>query len=593
MSERKTFYDIHCHAFNLSHAGLLAFLNRFLKNNALTFSKIISGEFIKIIFKQIINQNPRLKSLLYLAFQIAVFLLAAAACYRIIFLNDRIFPGIVKSFVAVLGILAIIAFLAGFIWWRISKKSGFLGTIKKIVNLLSVVENDTSSMFLYMEKDFLSMDKEIKELMKSFPGNMEKVRDAWGKKKKKNMEITIDGKVYDKVILTPLLMDFGYKGFKKEDIKEIYYNNPPRKPVVEQVVDMFNGIQDYMARSPFRIFEIYPFLGINTENYELGITRTVSNDIGDTLARSVKNKASYIKQTGKLVIYNEITPEEEKKWINCFNVEKDKPTIKMISEIVKESKKEDVKEKTNIPKMLARYFGGYTGNYKTFFETYTKCFGNNEKDAIKKHGISIENIENIKNHFFAGIKLYPPLGFDPWPDPDKVAADKRERAGAEFDKVNYLYQFCQEKGIPITVHCLNGGFVVDDNYLKNTNPDKWEEVLSRYKDLKINFAHCGIDDTLSIAKLSQWTETVFALIKNNKNVYGDFAIVAKNKEFYKPFLEWVGKSMIENRILFGSDFPMLLFNNDSYYEYLTNYFGSGINLIDKFCTENPRSFLFK
>ena len=131
MSEKKTFYDIHCHAFNLSHAGLLAFLNRFLKNNALTFSKIISGEFIKIIFKQIINQNPCLKSLLYLTFQIAVFLLAAAACYRIIFLNDRIFPGIVKSFIAVLGILAIIAFLAGFIWLRISKKSGFLGNIKK------------------------------------------------------------------------------------------------------------------------------------------------------------------------------------------------------------------------------------------------------------------------------------------------------------------------------------------------------------------------------------------------------------------------------------------------------------------------------
>src|SRR3990167_3917383 len=227
MSEKKTFYDIHCHAFNLSHAGLLAFLNRFLKNNALTFSKIISGEFIKIIFKQIISQNPRLKSLLYLTFQISVFLLAAAACYRIIFLNDRIFPGIVKSFIAVLGVLVIIAFIAGFIWWRISKKSGFLGTIKKIVNLLSVVENDTSSMFLYMEKDFLSMDKEIKELMKTFPDNMEKVRDAWWKKKKKNVEITIDGKVYDKVILTPLLMDFGYKGFKKEDIKEVTTTIPP------------------------------------------------------------------------------------------------------------------------------------------------------------------------------------------------------------------------------------------------------------------------------------------------------------------------------------------------------------------------------
>lgn len=44
--EKKVFYDIHCHALNLSHAGLLAFLNRFLKDRTVSFSDLLGkGKF--------------------------------------------------------------------------------------------------------------------------------------------------------------------------------------------------------------------------------------------------------------------------------------------------------------------------------------------------------------------------------------------------------------------------------------------------------------------------------------------------------------------------------------------------------------------
>ena len=42
-------FDIHCHVFNLSHAGIIAFLNRFFLNNALSLDDLINGRFQKII----------------------------------------------------------------------------------------------------------------------------------------------------------------------------------------------------------------------------------------------------------------------------------------------------------------------------------------------------------------------------------------------------------------------------------------------------------------------------------------------------------------------------------------------------------------
>ena len=43
------FYDIHMHVFNLSHAGLMAFINRFFLNNALDFNDLLKGKYLKIL----------------------------------------------------------------------------------------------------------------------------------------------------------------------------------------------------------------------------------------------------------------------------------------------------------------------------------------------------------------------------------------------------------------------------------------------------------------------------------------------------------------------------------------------------------------
>jgi len=161
----KYFYDIHCHAMNLSHPSLMAFMQR------LNLDKYL-----------FLNSIPIVSSLF----------------------------------------------------------SGFIhGKLNPIINLLSVMENEMGDFFLLMEED-----------LKSFI--------QVGK-------FQIGEKAYDKIVLTPLMMDFGSKDI--DQYPDIYYKELAEKPIVEQVLDVFNGITEFKDNSLLKKIEIYPFLGINTKNY--------------------------------------------------------------------------------------------------------------------------------------------------------------------------------------------------------------------------------------------------------------------------------------------------------------------------------------
>lgn len=154
----------------------------------------------------------------------------------------------------------------------------------------------------------------------------------------------LGGECYPRIVLTPLMMDFGHKDKtqpgKARPRRRFHYDLPAGKPIVEQVVDVFRAIRVYVEtkgddtlpeKSPTldattrRTFEIYPFLGLNPANYEYEKVR----------------------------------------------------------------------------QLLDKYFDEYTGR---------------RADLRAQLGRFDGNIENLGNHTFAGIKVYPPLGFDPWPD---------------------------------------------------------------------------------------------------------------------------------------------------------------------------------
>jgi hypothetical protein len=399
----KTFFDIHMHAFNLSHPSLLSFIQR-----------------LKI--------------------------------HRYLVLNSFLGP--------------LASYLIG-------------ANFNKVKNLLAVMENDIGSYFLMLE-EYLKKN-----------GNQALLHDG---------KLNIGGNEYSRIVLTPLMMDFGYKGIK--DNEDIYYNQPPQKPIVEQVVDVFNGIRKYQQKSPDKIFEIYPFLGINTQNYDMG----------------------------------------------------------------------------RIEKMLDKYFKDYRGS---------------REDFRRNIGAFDGDIEHLGSNFFAGIKLYPPLGFDPWPD------DPRE-----LEKVRYLYDYCCRKHIPVTVHGSEGGFVVVPSSLAKqyASISKWESVLGKYPELRINLAHFPVGEkTLWLFPRTKRLKETLNLVRKYQNVYVDFSNRAVKEPYYVSLSKLIKEESekhqfdLTGRILFGSDFMINLMSIDSYNYYLEVFSGSGSfsnKEKDIFCSANPGHFIF-
>lgn len=431
MSE-KTFYDIHMHAFNLSHPYFGAFAKRFKWSMILTFVPI--GAFVITVVTHI----PVLSS-----------------------------------------------FLGA---WLTRKKN-------QLLNLLAVLENDIGSFFLLMENCLRENG----------------MLDAEG--------LHIGGKTYSKCILTPLMIDFGYKGIIDD---AIHYKEPSRKPIRDQVVDVFNAIKyyakfvysnEFLAAFPnlgsingqptSQVFRIYPFIGINTKHYN----------------------------------------------------------------------------KEKLQQLLKKYFGDYQGQEHHLASNIGKFDG---------------NIDKLKSNFAAGIKVYPPMGFDPWPEDNET----------EMNKVRYLYQFCQDRRIPITVHGGSGGFVAianKDTLKKITSPAKWEKVLSEFPRIKLNIAHLPLNEKfLWVIPKRKRLHNVLKLIMNHENVYADFSCRATDNKYYKSLETLIENSgekseKMASRILFGTDFPVNLTSFDSYNSYLKLFSDTpelSEDFKEKFCSENPERFLF-
>ena len=367
--------------------------------------------------------------------------------------------------------------------------------LKNIQNLLSVMENDIGSLFLMVEHY-------LKET---------------GTVRLEGGSISLCGRKFDSIVLTPLIMDFGFKNI----LADTFYKAPPQKPVVQQVEDIFNGIAKYLTSelmqgtdsqgnpvywiAPRRtesptIFEIYPFLGINTANYEL--------------------------------------PQVEA--------------------------------------LLDKYFRDYRGCYQDF---------------RNKLGTFNGNIATMGSNYFAGIKLYPPIGFDPWP----VRTEEKK-------KVEALYSFCIAHDIPVTVHCSDGGFILDKrNAEVFTSPWRWDMVLaqSRFSSLKLNFAHFGNQSKKKylIMPRYDWRDKIVQLMKCYPNVHTDFSYIAQDDGYYQILMDICNiHPDISERIMFGSDFMINLLDLESYDQYLRAFWGNG-NFCDEakeqFCTVNPDRFLWR
>ncbi|MCX6255439.1 MAG: amidohydrolase family protein [Bacteroidia bacterium] len=442
----RKFYDIHYHLFDLSHPNLLAFL---LRDDLITKKRV----------RKILGKLPFL---------------------------FKILP------------IWIVNLFSGKISRQV--KDYLKHDAGKLLNLLSVMEGATEYHFLYTEY-FLLKDKT------NF-GNSNCAR-------------------YNKIAVCPLIIDFGYKGMEKPDY---FYNFPPAKPVVNQVLDLLNAIYFYYnydlilhpdkpekfkliptaTTKEKKLFEIYPFLGINTQNYDL--------------------------------------PE--------------------------------------IAEMFNKYFRGYEDD-KTPSERQMKLFNKLGTAKVDLEDMIFRKKESTDtdyySYLFAGIKLYPPLGFDPWPSDNQ----------SELDKVKFLYSECLRLKLPVTVHCSDGGYKTSPDAQQLTDPSqKWQRVLSRpeYRNLKINFAHMGSQKEGK----TEWQQTIITNIARNRNVYTDCSCLTPQVSDYEIINKIINKET-ESNILFGTDFVINLIWSDSYNDYLNNFIQSPFlderqkELISEI---NPERFLF-
>lgn len=176
--------------------------------------------------------------------------------------------------------------------------------------------------------------------------------------------------------------------------------------------------------------------------------------------------------------------------------------------------------------------------------------------------------------------------------------------------INIIIPFCLENNWPITAHCssaithsskkrilvegldLSGkpfidfwGFKKENDYLIFNDPKQWYQVLKLFPSLRVNFAHYGGSN-------DSWRKYIQSLMITFEGVYADLSYTFANKELLKVIIyEARTNPYIANRLLYGTDFFMVMVEGE-YSELLEKFhIYIGKDLLNKLGKENPIKFL--
>ena len=191
-----------------------------------------------------------------------------------------------------------------------------------------------------------------------------------------------------------------------------------------------------------------------------------------------------------------------------------------------------------------------------------------------------EGFGSLLNGQVLGIKLYPPIGFNPYP--------QNRKALAQYVK---FYEWCIDEQIPLTVHCQSGSYSAGrkrwevDNDTHGTN---WLNLFEDWRDgkiaserdirrLRINFAHFGgeqgLEDMLDPFRRDgidedSWTYALVQLMMHYPHTYADIsAFDWSDKNAVKNFAKLLDMDQqgqfgaghrLTDKLLWGSDVPMVV-----------------------------------
>jgi predicted TIM-barrel fold metal-dependent hydrolase len=181
-------------------------------------------------------------------------------------------------------------------------------------------------------------------------------------------------------------------------------------------------------------------------------------------------------------------------------------------------------------------------------------------------GLGAADVKSLVSGRLLGIKLYPPIGFNPCPT--HLPARYRE-----------FYGWCCANDIPLTTHCQTGSFAAGKEKIRldeYTTPENWRRLLRHpeFKTLRINFAHfggeTGADDMFEPFRIDRdsWTYILIELLKEYPNTFADIAAYDYSKREHRNNLLAIFEKdaagdfgpghRLADKLLWGSDVPMVI-----------------------------------
>ncbi|MBM9616992.1 amidohydrolase [Desulfobulbus rhabdoformis] len=184
---------------------------------------------------------------------------------------------------------------------------------------------------------------------------------------------------------------------------------------------------------------------------------------------------------------------------------------------------------------------------------------------------------------FVGVKLYPSLGY-----------------AVNSPEMFKVYAYCEERGVPILMHCSEGGFYASDETRNNSDPTLWTAILQKHPSLKICFGHFGGAQYLAAADIPTncWTRTILDLMVKFKGVYADIAYHSEpmdggsgEKNYFKNLSQLLQNPDYSERILFGTDYFLSRqrLTEKSYWKYFSKHLSE--NELRQMTEDNPLRYL--
>ena len=232
-----------------------------------------------------------------------------------------------------------------------------------------------------------------------------------------------------------------------------------------------------------------------------------------------------------------------------------------------------------------------------------------EENDINVYDVFIKGFTGQYGFVPFGIKVYPTMGYLPG-----------------HPKLMNIYKVCEEKNIPVTVHCSRGvihghkkriknipgwkigsdGELTDEKesrcFLSGTayanyfnHPKNWEMILEEFPDLRLNIGHFGGEKQwmdLLKGKNNTWCSRIIDYFTRFKNVYADISFTNAYPELFELIRSRIERSkIVRERTLYGLDYYMVVVRG--HYRSLKADFDAamGDEIIKQIGIINPRKFL--